>query len=571
LSTITNTYPDHEDIQGPSGYDVATTIAGFIPRGARVVTTEQQMRPLLRMHCEQRGTSLRSVGWLESGLITADILNRFPYREHPDNIALVAALADELGCDYDYAVKAMADRLIPDLGVLKTHPVADVSLCRIEFSNGMSANERFGALGNWSRLGFDRQDAFREPSVWISTVVNNRADRVARSRVFAHVLVNDIQADRHFLIGGNLKGLQGFLWEAWDDYVHTVSLCREGTAWDVQQAHQALLNLAIRFRVPHAPQHIVQALQPMLAAVLGPDTGVDFRQLAEELHDSPEGCAARLQQLGCDAAHIEQATGYQRQLLQALREFAELAARIDTVHGEDQVRELTTQLRAKLKDWFARKLVVIENYDATGDEIIQRIVDETPPGYLNRVMGMQNIKGTGLDFVYRFHAWDTCEQACRLVQQPDHARREAGLTLLEGLPEYGVLCRNLLTRTLAGIRDARPPLAAELQVQVSAIEQKLRENLATAATAATDTAGKTQCDERHPWLAWLVQRIEQWMETSDAVRRRQQADQVYRDLADERIGRQRAVEELRKINKRQKGGWLASTLGGYLPFFGSHG
>ena len=210
LATITNTYPDHEDLQGPSGMDVATTITGFVPRRSHLLTTEQQMLPLVRDRCRQRQTTLRGVGWLESGLITDDLLDRFPYREHPDNIALVAAMADELGYSYDFAVKAMADHLIPDLGVLKTHPVAHLQASALEFTNGMSANERFGCLGNWKRLAFDRHDPRQEPAIFISTVVNNRADRVARSRVFASVLVNDLRADRHFLIGGNLKRAAGF-------------------------------------------------------------------------------------------------------------------------------------------------------------------------------------------------------------------------------------------------------------------------------------------------------------------------------------------------------------------------
>ena len=57
----------------------------------------------------------------------------------------------------------MADYLIPDLGVLKTHPVAKVGHAEIEFTNGMSANERFGCLGNWRRLGFDRHEPRDEP------------------------------------------------------------------------------------------------------------------------------------------------------------------------------------------------------------------------------------------------------------------------------------------------------------------------------------------------------------------------------------------------------------------------
>ena len=54
----------------------------------------------------------------------------------------------------------------------------------------------------------------------------------------------------------------------------------------------------------------------------------------------------------------------------------------------------------------------------------------------------------------------------------------------------------------------------------------------------------------------VLQTIEQFLDVQDALRRRQLADQIYRDLQSERIGRQQAVEEIRKLNKRQKGGWL---------------
>ena len=215
LATITNTYPDHEDLQGPAGHNVANTIAGFVPRRSHLITTEQEMRPIVAHSCQRVGTTLRGVGWLQSGLITDDLLDRFPYKEHPDNIALVAAMGDELGVSYEFSVKAMADFLVPDLGVLKVYPIADVRKRRIEFTNGMSANERFGCLGNWKRLGYAQSDPYQSPTTWITGVVNNRADRVPRSRVFANIMVHDISVDRFFLIGNNLKGLMGFVEEAW--------------------------------------------------------------------------------------------------------------------------------------------------------------------------------------------------------------------------------------------------------------------------------------------------------------------------------------------------------------------
>ena len=221
LGTITNTYPDHEDLQGPAGHNVATTISGFVPERSHMITTEQVMRPYISESCRLAETTLRGVGWLESGLVTEDVLDRFPYKEHPDNVALVSAMGDELGLDYDFCVKAMGDYLVPDLGVLKTHPISTVRTRRIEFTNGMSANERFGCMGNIRRLGFDTQDPWTEPATWVCGVVNNRADRVPRSKVFAKIIVDDMNADRFFLIGSNLKGLVGFIEEAWDCLLYT--------------------------------------------------------------------------------------------------------------------------------------------------------------------------------------------------------------------------------------------------------------------------------------------------------------------------------------------------------------
>ncbi|MGB5199368.1 MAG: hypothetical protein WBR56_05660, partial [Sedimenticolaceae bacterium] len=215
IATITNTYPDHEDLQGPAGINIPQVMTNFIPRDSTLITSEEQMLPILADDARVKNTEMHSVGWLEAGLITSDLLDRFPYAEHPFNIALVTRLADEIGVDADFAIKEMADRVVADLGVLKASPVATVRGRRLEFINGMSANERFGCLGNWQRMGFEGQDPYAEPGVCLSTVVNNRADRVPRSKVFASILVNDIGADHHFIIGTNLDGLMNYVREAW--------------------------------------------------------------------------------------------------------------------------------------------------------------------------------------------------------------------------------------------------------------------------------------------------------------------------------------------------------------------
>src|SRR5262249_1778453 len=112
------------------------------------------------------------------------------------------------------AIAEMADNVVPDLGVLKTYPTLPWAGRTLSFTNGMSANERTGAMANWRRTQFDKHDPDAEPARWIVTVVNNRAGRSAPSEVSARSLVEDAGAHRHFLIGTNVGGLVGFIEEA---------------------------------------------------------------------------------------------------------------------------------------------------------------------------------------------------------------------------------------------------------------------------------------------------------------------------------------------------------------------
>ncbi len=542
LGTITNTFPDHEDLQGPAGYNVATTIAGFVPRRSRLLTTEQQMRPLVAASCESVGTTLRGIGWLESGLLTDDMLDRFPYKEHPDNIALVAAMADELGCGFDFAVKAMADYLVPDLGVLKTYPVSEIRTRKIEFTNGMSANERFGCLGNWKRLEYDKHDPLTEPGTWICGVVNNRADRVPRSRVFASLLVNDVQADRHFLIGTNLKGLQGFISEAWSARIENYKLCDDEQSWDASQALEMFTQAATSLRQPTSVEHIQGALKVMSETT-------EVEQDLDQHWANPESVQQLLLAGGVESSLVDAIEKHHQQLLKSHQEFTELAKDIKSSSPTD-CPALDRRFVELMETWFRRKIVVIEDRDASGEEIITRIVEETPPGFLNRVMGLQNIKGTGMDFIYRFQAWDPCHEACEQLSDSSANVAERGLQTIAAMPVIGQLCEAKVRDAIHKGRRSPTLQRSEIQSQFDLIESKLAES-------QSDSSTESNQKQRSAIMDWILNATEQYLDINDAVRRRNTADQIYADLVAERISRQRAVLELRKINKRQKGGWLA--------------
>ena len=551
IATITNTYPDHEDLQGPAGVNIPEVMTNFIPKSSVLLTTEEQMLPILRDGAKKRQTRIEPVTWLEAGLLPVDMLSRFPYEEHPYNIALVLAMADELGVDHDFALKEMADRVVLDLGVLKGYPTARVRGRDLEFINGMSANERFGCLNNWQRMGYAGHDWENEPNVWLTTVVNNRADRVARSQVFAALLAEELHTDRHFIIGTNLSGLLGYIDDAWARYAGDLSLWRE----DGERPLDVLRTMARRMRMPFDEKHVIARLHVMLGAVDGLDNG---DALVAQWR-APESLRAALLE------HTDEQTA--ETVLQNLNdytarydEYCRFAEKINGATVGD--KGLDSEFSALLQGWFKSKLVVLEDPHLSGDQIIQRICDETPLGIHNRIMGVQNIKGTGLDFVYRWQAWEACHHAGVDLSSDEAAQVEQGLNTLVNFRDYGVLSDDFVRQTVETARH-RPALQseakqAELQVILSNLDAAMKQVQARSATASGVSV-----------VAKVANVVEAFLDAGDAVKRRKTADLIYRDLATQRIGHERAALELQALNKRQKGGWLAKQV--YAVFSGWFG
>ncbi|HHJ13555.1 MAG TPA: hypothetical protein ENJ79_04150 [Gammaproteobacteria bacterium] len=549
IATITNTYPDHEDLQGPAGINIPEVMTEFIPRHATLITSEEHMRPVLRADADIKGTTMKHCGWLEAGLITEDILSRFPYDEHPNNIALVLTLAEELGIERDFALKEMADRVVPDLGVLKTYPAAPMRGRVLEFTNGMAANERLGFMGNWERTGFSAEEASRTPGVWISTVINNREDRVPRSQVFADILARDIRADRHFLIGSNLHGFLNYLETSWKRFAHSYGLWPSTDGETREHPLQRFRHDAASMGIATDTETLRMRLEAALHRLGLEDD--DARALAL----APERLGSALREQGLEQyadalqAHADQWQGeYHR--------FLDLAQRIEAAGGQRDP-DLEAEAAQCLWEWLQARLVVIDDVHASGNAIIERICTETPPGFHNRIMGCQNIKGPGLDFVYRWQAWETCQRACHQLGANDEVTAECGLRSLATFQEFGPLCEDTVRRTLAAVVHADTAQSEHFQRQLQLIGEALDKQLAAAQDARTGTAGTG-------WLHRLVTGIESFLDAGDAVRRRKRANRIYRDLADERISHARAVRELQNLNKRQKGGWLSQQIERWL-------
>jgi hypothetical protein len=261
----------------------------------------------------------------------------------------------------------------------------------------------------------------------------------------------------------------------------------------------------------------------------------------------------RLQQLDADAELAAAALSFHAESLDALTEYEEISKRVRNARP-DQHPEVTQQLHELMKPWIRQKLVIVEDYHAPGEQIIRQIVDATPPGFRNRVMGIQNIKGTGLEFVYRFQSWNDCHVLCRQLTSSDSSQAVAALQALSQFSDFGLLSEQcVLDAVAAAERQAEfndPQLRQELTRLKARVEGEL--------TALRRTLKGDR--RQNSWKRDLLNWIEQFLDLGDAVRRRNRAEQVYRDIVTERIGLDQAAAILRDLTKRQKGGWLTAKF-----------
>ncbi len=546
LSTITNCYPDHEDIQGPAGIEIPIVMQRFITRNGHVFTTEDSMFPLLADAAHAKKAMLSKVSWLDIGLISEEVINRFPYAEHPNNIALVMKLAESLGLRKDYALKAMADHVVADLGVLKIYPIASVANRQIQFINGMSANERFGALSNWKRTGLANLTIANAPSNWTAIVINNRADRIARSKVFASILVNDAHADRYFLIGNNLAGFQSYVNDAWSAFLDTLE-----PPHDLNQRKNWYRSLAQRFRIAvEASELTNRYLAAMFQLALSEQQAQAIQHLI--MTESSEKPTEKLNVMLQSYDISEQTQCSIKEIFSFwLEDHLEHRQLLQFIQDESEQNNNYQSFIVWLKQQFIRRFVVVQDYYSTGNQTINIMVKNTPPGLLAKIMGMQNIKGTGLDFVYRFQAWDQVHRNCEiLVSSNDAVQLSRASKALLAWEEYGLLDELRVTNAISAAAERRETQQEVLQAEFNAILKRVETQMR--AIRQNLTANQ----QESIWLTRALSFIEAFLDSGDAVKRRKKANRIYKALLDNVISFDKASVELAKLTKAQKGGWL---------------
>ena len=349
ICTITNTYPDHEDVQGPSGLDVATSISHFIGRNSRLLTSEEIMFPVLEQRSKKLGGSITKTRQSVLNALTDDVMALFPYEEHPANVSLVMELANEFGVDGDFALREMTRRVKADIGVLRTYPTICWPESSLQFSNGFSANEKFGCLSNWQRLGLSTMTPESHPKNWLTVLVNNREDRVPRSQVFAKMLVVDLQVDEFYLMGTNQEGFAECYRNNVRDFVDNLDLSSS------KAMLLAIDKLRLRLRIPKTE-----------------------RELRDRFGKDPQG------------------TKFER-LLRSVKQLADFEHNGDTPKATKKLREF-------IVNQFLGKMIKVPQLNKP-DDLPGFIFRQTPSFMTNVMHGVQNIKGPGMQWLELMEIW----------------------------------------------------------------------------------------------------------------------------------------------------------------------
>ncbi len=262
------------------------------------------------------------------------------------------------------------------------------------------------------------------------------------------MLVEDISADLHFVIGSNVDGLMSYVNQAWEELSAGQSLlsAKPGGMTDLGET---LTSMARRLRIPTSDAHVQQKLKAILN---GLEVGVDVDEFADCWKD-PGTLARRLDgvvspDLASDIGH------YIGRHARCLSKFHDLSHRVGSASKSEMI-PLDREFKSLAREWFTQKFVVIEDFFTTGDQLVHRICREVPPGMVVRIMGMQNIKGTGLDFVHKWQAWDSCFHLFNgLMAADDEDAFALALKDVLAFSEYGLLCEEHATHVLETVRTA---------------------------------------------------------------------------------------------------------------------
>ncbi|WP_065978572.1 MULTISPECIES: poly-gamma-glutamate synthase PgsB [Pseudoalteromonas] len=523
FSTITNAYPDHEDILGPTGIDVANETSHFIGENSLVFTSEQNMAPILELNAKRKNASLIQVHWADGMQVTDDIRALYPYQEHPANIALVCKMAQHIGLSKDYVFKETSARIIPDIGVLQHYPQARIGAISQSFVNSMSANERLATLENWQRLSL--YDLNNKADTQVIALINNRNDRVARSKVFAGILSHDLRFDRIVVIGTNVDGFYSYYLQALTERIDKIISNNDTKALEILLTQLNLMSscqLKARLVIAY-DEDIAEKL-----LLLAHRTSVNKTDISEVLTDASK-----------------------KEISTILLNLKHYQARTTLDSLKQDISKHSEEIKQQLLSIAKSKVTLLDDSSLSADALTDTISDLALANTHQVIVGMQNIKGVGLNYVYAWQQWQKISHSVEHLFDEQCTAKEFRSTLsnLNMIVSFNRLDIDYLQEKLALLKKSALAQNEFCQAEITSLFNKLDK---------TDNKQQHTQQHQHAFTRYFNQVVESFLDAGAAVKRKKRANQIYQDIADQRITLEKAIKVLGKLNRNQKAGWFAN-------------
>ncbi|MEO7094900.1 MAG: hypothetical protein ABI175_16695, partial [Polyangiales bacterium] len=204
---------------------------------------------------------------------------------------------------------------------------------------------------------------------------------------------------------------------------------------------------------------------------------------------------------------------------------------------------------AAYKAIFEESVVALDDPTLEGDQILDSIATHVPPNARATVMGVQNIKGTGLDFVYRWVSIETVRRHLDQLRSPRLDLREDALRGLLVHGDFGLLDAK---NALAEVEDARSREDDPEALAYEPVIARLSEIADVRSRKLKNRRNKSFGEQVRGFFGRTFDYL-------DATRRRRMAGELLSALVLGRISHAGAAKRMREIVARAKGGWALST------------
>ncbi len=193
ISVITNVRPDHLDEMGSSMEDIALSLSNTIPFNGTLVTAEKDFCGPLKRVASSRNSNVNIV---DSKEITQDYMEKFPFLEHAENVALALQVCKDAGISEKLALSGML-KTNPDPGALVIWNL-DINTKLHYFVNAFAANDPKSTLQIWKMLRGRIGDKSK------CVFLNTRSDRRYRTKQLVSLVLDQIKPDLFLIRGDDL-------------------------------------------------------------------------------------------------------------------------------------------------------------------------------------------------------------------------------------------------------------------------------------------------------------------------------------------------------------------------------